>query len=116
MRLLSIWFACAIAVASCGGDQPPASGPDAGTPDLAFKSNCGHPGDVGNSIGVGKFCQHQSDCPTKTLCTQLGDPDNFFCTKVCSNSDGGTGECGENAHCACDSTGRGCGCFPDACN
>jgi hypothetical protein len=86
-------------------------------PDFAgFMSDCGKPGDVGNSIGIGKFCIKQSDCNPGTVCTQLGDPNNYFCTKSCTAGDAGVETCGENAHCACDPQGRGCGCFPDACN
>jgi hypothetical protein len=86
--------------------------------DFTIKSNCGQPGDVGNNFGVGKFCQHESDCngtPMPTLCTQLGDPNNYFCTIMCSNPDAGASECGDNAVCACDPSGRGCGCFPTSC-
>ena len=84
--------------------------------DLTFVSDCGKPGDVGNSLGVGKFCSKLTDCEGNgkaVLCTILGDDRNFYCTFACKPSDAGD-ECGENAHCAC-STG-GCGCFPDRCN
>jgi len=105
LRLLPLLM---LLLAACD-DGNAGSTPDLATPDLTFKSNCGHPGDVGNSLGIGKFCEHQSDCPSKTLCSQLGDPDNFFCTKLCAGGDAGADECGENAVCACDSNGRGCG-------
>lgn len=89
-------------------------------PDMVFPyhSDCGHPGDTGNSLGVGQFCIHESDCENNTkanLCTQLGDPDNFFCTFPCS-AKGPADQCGENAYCACDSQGRGCGCYPSRCD
>jgi hypothetical protein len=111
MRVL---FALTLLIAGCGDGSNPGTA-DLSMPDLAFKSNCGKPGDVGNSIGIGKFCMKQSMCDPGTVCTQLGDPDNYFCTKACSNADGGAVDCGENAHCQCDPMGRGCGCFPDAC-
>jgi hypothetical protein len=85
-------------------------------PDLKdFKSDCGHPGDTGNSLGVGKFCIESSDCAENTqatLCTTLGDATNFFCTFACSRT-GAPDQCGENAICQC--SGGGCGCFPNAC-
>src|SRR5262245_23108892 len=101
----------------CPGEEPPAQ--DLG-PDLTFTahSDCGHSGDKGNSLGVGKFCKYISDCADNTeanLCTQLGDPDNYFCTMGCDKM-GPANQCGENARCACDSAGRGCGCFPTACD
>jgi hypothetical protein len=87
-----------------------------------IQSNCGHPGDVGNSLGVGKFCtagEFVAQCGMNklaTVCANLGDDHEFFCTAPCDGTDGGVpGYCGENAECACDSSGRGCGCFPLSC-
>lgn len=84
--------------------------------DLFFNSQCGHPGDTGNSLGVGKFCTMLSDCSSNTkatLCTTLGSSDEFFCTMLCSST-GPANQCGENARCACDN-GQ-CGCYPTACD
>ena len=83
-------------------------------PDLTFtaKSNCGHPGDKGNSLGVGKFCQRLLDCSDNVkafLCTTIADPDNYFCTFRCKID----ADCGEDANCQC--AAGGCGCFPNAC-
>src|SRR5262249_16843905 len=105
MRLL--WaLACAILLANCHTDSPGMESTDdlaAAAPDFAgFRSDCGHPGDTGNSLGVGQFCVHESDCENKTkanLCTQLGDPDNYFCTFPCKAM-GPADQCGENARCA----------------
>ena len=112
----NLLFAAALVLAACGGDNPGGGADMAHALDLTIVSNCGHPGDVGNSFGVGKFCEHQSDCAGTshpTLCTQLGDPNNYFCTIMCSGPDAGASECGEAASCAC--SGGQCGCFPDAC-
>lgn len=92
---------------------------DSGAPSLpdASKSICGHPGDKGNSLGVGKFCQQSSDCSDNTratLCTTIADDTAFFCTFVC-HADAGDEQCGENAECQCQG-GSGCGCFPKACD
>jgi len=107
----------AVMLAACGTTPEPPKDMSVSGPDFAgFMSDCGKPGDTGNSIGIGKFCLKQSDCLAGTVCTQLQDPDNYFCTKLCSPGDAGVEQCGENAHCACDPQGRGCGCFPDACN
>ena len=80
-------------------------------------SICGHPGDVGNSIGVGMFCTMLSDCTKKaSLCTTLGSSNTFFCTRTCDpNSDMGiVAQCGDgNARCACQ--GGQCGCYPGSC-
>ena len=107
-------FAALVALAGCGGDNSPATPP----PDMArgpdLYSACGHPGDVGNSLGVGKYCTKLSDCSMNkqaTLCTILGSDDTFFCTFSCSGPT--STECGEAASCQCQ--GTQCGCFPDAC-
>ena len=102
---MRLWvLAAALALAGCGGDKTTSTPPPdmARGPDLA--SACGHPGDVGNSLGVGKFCTTLSDCTSNTkatLCTTLGSSDEFFCTMLCSST-GAADQCGENARCACD--------------
>jgi hypothetical protein len=109
----AVLFAAALALAGCGGDDEPAAGPDLG-------SQCGHPGDTGNSLGVGKYCQEISDCHNNTranICSTLGSNTTFFCTFACNpNADMGN-PCGENAICACGSGGAasGCGCYPTSC-
>lgn len=107
-----------ILLAACGSSE---TSVDAGhdlsaARDLSFQSDCGHPGDVGNSLGVGKFCMTIADCASNskaTVCTTLGSDTDFFCTMVCSST-GPADQCGENARCACDN-GQ-CGCFPTACD
>lgn len=103
---------------ACGGDGNPAAAVDMRTPiDFTFVSVCGHPGDVGNSLGVGKFCQKITDCSSNTkatLCTTLGSDVSFFCTLPCAPGDAGAMTCGENARCACE--GGQCGCFPTSCD
>jgi hypothetical protein len=111
-------------VAACSSSSstttttPEAGGGDdaghTGFPDAA-NSTCGHPGDKGNSLGVGKFCQSSADCANNTqatLCAIIGDDRSFFCTFLC-DEDGGVNQCGENAECACQGA---CGCFPIACD
>ena len=83
--------------------------------EAAFKSDCGHPGDKGNELGVGKFCQTLSDCSANkkaTLCTTISDNKNFFCTASCTDG-GPADQCGTASSCQCQ--GAQCGCFPDAC-
>ena len=107
----------------CGGGGNPGSSPDmAHGPDLALNSICGHPGDVGNSLGVGKFCMKISDCSANskaTLCSTLGSDNTYFCTMTCTPpaNDMGSTECGENAICQCGSGSAqsGCGCYPTSC-
>src|SRR5262245_56148452 len=67
--------------------------------DMTFHSDCGHPGDVGNSVGVGKFCMKVTACSSNTkatLCTTLGSDRNYFCTTACDSA-GPANYCGENA-------------------
>src|SRR5580704_9419284 len=96
---------------------------DAGSIDecAPIDSACGQPCQAGNTLGVGRFCNHQNDCEgTKipTLCAILGASDEHFCTAMCSPADAGPDasfitNCGENATCQCQ--GGQCGCFPTAC-
>ena len=84
----------------------------------AYESDCGFPGDVGNELGIGKFCAGQSDCSGTVgapLCSSLGDPKTHFCTKTCPM--GSTNACGTGDNtCTCD-TGNPprCGCTPTVC-
>jgi hypothetical protein len=116
----------ALVAIGCGGDDTTSGGGTGadmragGGADMA--SVCGHPGDTGNSLGVGKYCTKLTDCtsnPKATLCSVLGSDNAFFCTMTCTPAanDMGSTECGENAICQCGSgSGQsGCGCFPTAC-
>src|SRR5438067_10216776 len=74
--------------------------------DMALLSRCGHPGDVGNSLGVGKFCTNQGpDCTGNgkaVSCSALFNGqtpsanDAYFCSFQCMATDP-PGTCGENA-------------------
>jgi hypothetical protein len=115
MRYVSLAFllvACGSNAISGGSDMADLS---AGATDMAY-SICGHPGDVGNSLGVGKYCQNTvPDCSSNTkanICATAGEPHSFFCTFAC-HGDGGATECGDNAICSC--AGSQCGCLPAAC-
>ena len=72
------------------------------------KSTCGHPGDKGNSLGVGSFCIQQTDCSNcnpstgATICTTAGGsqaPTQFFCTLIGCTVDASVSGCGEGAIC-----------------
>jgi hypothetical protein len=145
-------LAVSVSLLSACGSQSPSSSNDAGhdaslhdaasdhaTSDAPLGDDsgchsetchCGQPGDVGNSLGVGKYCQHPGDCSgTKAiLCSTLGGPSTSFCTFLCTPTpDGGVeagadaGEagaptdCGEGATCLCEST-EACGCVPIDCH
>lgn len=84
--------------------------------DMAFFSDCGRPGDVGNNLGVGKFCTTAAECQglTATLCTHLyrsvtGENTSMCTVANCTNDS----QCGTNASCQCRALG--CGCVPNAC-
>src|SRR5438067_2345808 len=81
----------------------------------AIYSTCGHPGDTGNELGIGKFCTSFNDCANTQaapLCSIIGDSDTHFCTKTCTM--GSTTECGTNTMCVCNSSSQ-CGCTPNSC-
>src|SRR5689334_19622183 len=95
-------------VAACDGGGGSSRPPDA-APD-AFESDCGQPGDVGNDLGIGRFCTSLGDCtdPRAPLCSILGDTKTHFCTKTCQASGPAT-QCGTGAECTCNNGGQ-CGC------
>jgi len=100
-----------LVLAACGSPTP--KHPDAAVD--AFFSKCGMPGDLGNELGIGKFCAQISDCSntqSAPLCSDLGDPDTHFCTKTCPM--GSTDQCGTNSTCTCNSSNQ-CGCTPNSC-
>lgn len=119
---LSLSFALLLAVAGCGDDT--AAGVDmapdlsVSLKDMALPSQCGHPGDTGNSKGVGLYCTLADDnCkPPASLCSALGNgstpssSDTYFCTMVCAP---GATDCGAGASCACQSSQ--CACVPNSC-
>jgi hypothetical protein len=94
-----------------------------GGADMALLSRCGHPGDVGNSVGVGKFCTNQGpDCTGNgkaTMCSALFNgqtpsaSDAYFCSFQCFMTDP-PGTCGENAACLCNASSL-CACIPTSC-
>jgi hypothetical protein len=94
------------------------SGTSHKTPDAAVDalySTCGHPGDLGNELGIGKFCTSFGDCAETAmapLCSIIGDSSTHFCTKTCPM--GSTNQCGTATMCVCNSGGQ-CGCTPTAC-
>jgi hypothetical protein len=107
-----IIMVCLTLVAACGGgNSTPA---DAADDVDAFESDCGRPGDTGNELGIGAFCDSQSDCVELQLpfCSTLGDPNTHFCTKTCDM--GSTDMCGTATECTCNSSNQ-CGCTPTAC-
>jgi hypothetical protein len=102
-----------VAAFACSSSKP-ASMADASVD--AFSSKCGNPGDLGNELGVGKFCLSLADCentPMAGLCSSIGDPMTHFCTKTCSAT-GSAGQCGTLTTCTCNSSNQ-CGCTPNAC-
>ncbi len=96
----------ALALAACGSNAKPID---------AFYSKCGQPTDTGNELGIGKFCELNSDCSaTAPLCSIYGDKTTHFCTKTCQG-DAGVDQCGTATQCVCETGGATCGCTPTAC-
>lgn len=98
---------------ACGSSSTPKK-PDAAID--AVQSTCGNPGDVGNEMGVGKYCETLADCSgngPSTLCSSFGDPTTHFCTHTCSST-GSAGQCGSATTCECNASNQ-CGCTPNSC-
>ena len=108
----------AVACSSSTSTTSNSGGDGGGASDAAqgADSACGHPGDQGNEIGVGKYCGNGvSDCTgtaNAKVCSVLGDPTTHFCTRTCV-VDAGADQCGTGATCSCDN--QGCGCVPNTC-
>ncbi|HUJ57417.1 MAG TPA: hypothetical protein VLX92_02960 [Kofleriaceae bacterium] len=106
--------ALAIACGSSSNKAKPDAAADASAD--AFASSCGEPGDTGNELGIGKFCQMQSDCSgtqAAPLCSIIGDSTTHFCTKICTST-GSADQCGTATTCTCNSSNE-CGCTPNKC-
>ena len=100
-----------VTAAACDGSSSTPDMPDAPSVD-AYASECGHPGDLGNELGIGQFCASLGDCSTTMaapLCSSLGDRTTHFCTKTCTA--GSTTACGTGAECVCNA-GNQRGCTP----
>ena len=117
-------MSCFLLVA-CGPAKTPADGgtttPDSGS----VQSACGQPGDMGNSLGVGHYCQTTADCASSSqaiICSSIVNAptvtpqdDTFVCIIPECDPCAPPGTCGENAQCVCSPGLGGCGCFPTAC-
>ncbi|MBX3154973.1 MAG: hypothetical protein KF773_03160 [Deltaproteobacteria bacterium] len=102
-------------ISGCG-DSGDSKAIDAAPTADAFESDCGVPGDLGNELGIGKFCASLSDCSgtaNAPLCSSLGDPNTHFCTKTCQMN-GPPDQCGTATECTCNGGGQ-CGCTPSVC-
>lgn len=87
------------------------------SPDMVAFSCCGHPGDLGNSKGVGQYCTTNAQCTgSAKICSYAYAPDkkSYICTTVCFSATDTT-SCGEGAICAKDSSSGLFGCVPMTC-
>jgi len=77
-------------------------------------SCCGVPGNPGNELGVGKFCQATLDCTSQqaNICATTFAPNLTFCTKACTMG-GGNAQCGSGGICQCAQ--NQCACVPAEC-
>jgi hypothetical protein len=112
MRLFAVFgllllFGCDDSKSSSSADLSAAVG------DMALVSSCGHPGDKGNSKGVGQFCVNLvGDCPSDLVCSHALMSDTYFCTKTCTPPVD-IASCGPDTICQCNALG--CGCTPTSC-
>jgi hypothetical protein len=98
---------------------------DSNTGNLDMAANvdmfscCGKPGDPGNTMGVGQYCETNNDCTNggAPLCANAFYPQRktFFCTTTCDAPDMGPRGCGPNATCTKDRDSGQYGCVPTTC-
>lgn len=88
--------------------------------EAELHSCCGQPGDVGNELGVGKFCFTDKGCKKNKdaiYCSSAeneeGDHKSYFCTMPCDPANP-VNTCGGGAACTCEENGA-CGCAPVLC-
>jgi hypothetical protein len=76
-------------------------------------SCCSTPGNPGNELGVGKFCNSSTDCSGNkaSICSSTFAPNLNFCTTSCTM--GNDAQCGTGATCQC--AGMQCACVPGEC-
>jgi hypothetical protein len=125
--LLAVAGGCGDSGTNNTGDMPMSSqdlAMSTGGHDMAGPlSQCGHPGDVGNSKGVGKFCLGFSECANQpaSICSALGNggtpssSDTYFCTIIGCATTQPPPDCGPGATCVSDPQGRGSACTPNSC-
>jgi hypothetical protein len=120
--LLFVTVVAALGAVGCGNGTP-APSPDLAmstSGDLEVNSVCGHPGDTGNSLGVGKYCKDSTMCMGQmaAACStlmQIPQGPIYFCTFPC-DPNATNHPCAENATCTClGSSTSTCGCVPDTC-
>lgn len=106
---------------ACHHEEGPPADMAVPTGDMVPFSCCGHPGDPGNKLGVGKYCTDTYACQdpgtSAPICSAVFYPEKrtFFCTKQCDAPDAGTRGCGEGATCVKDSSSPAWGCVPTGC-
>ena len=104
----------AVVLAACA---PAAATPDSGSDSglMVPAGSCGQPGDMGNELGVGRFCtpggRQCATAPQARICVvDLSPADmQWYCTRLCSADS----DCGTDAVCIGDA--RGMGCLPARC-
>lgn len=87
--------------------------PDFGSICVCVPGSCGNPGDAGNELGVGRYCDTTADCaglPASVCAFAYDGSLPHVC--IVAPCDGAT-NCGASATCTCNALG--CGCLPDAC-
>jgi hypothetical protein len=91
-----------------GGSPAPV---DATSDHINDEANCVKPGTPNNEVGVGGYCETDSDC-AGTLCSGVyGAPvHDWFCTKLCKIDS----DCGSGEYCAHNDP-RGVACVPLTC-
>ena len=82
----------------------------------AFSSTCGHPGDMGNDQGVGKFCRSRPTARGRRTraCARSSAMRRRTSARTSARAAARPNQCGSDAMCTCNSSNQ-CGCTPNAC-
>jgi hypothetical protein len=123
MRILACFFVT-LALGGCGSSstfQPDMHMVVNGADMQQLASACGHPGDKGNSLGIGQFCTMPfGECPSGLTCSSITNANlppeqhTYFCSTTCQTAGPDPTHCGDNALCVCIKPTL-CGCTPMAC-
>lgn len=120
MRITLTLFA-ALALAACASDDNGPAGDGDGdlTDACAGTTGCNGECEVGNEMGVGRYCTPDgNECRGQlaAFCTvDFNDSADSFCTRPCNPDGDVVAQCGVDAICRTEDGSGPAGCVPNSC-